>query len=129
MRPLGRKSSTSSVIRRHVVRSFCLRPFERAPPKIDDPGTERTECPNVSWHCVVCEVAGDNQPQPMPLAHQKPRPHLRNGLVCPAFALYVTARGHVPTESSRCQKSGGASKGPVHKERIGTVGGRLGPAR
>jgi hypothetical protein len=52
-----------------------------------------------------------------------------NGLVSPAFALYVRAGGQVPTKSSRRQRSRGASKGSVHKERIQTRGGWLGRAR
>jgi hypothetical protein len=52
-----------------------------------------------------------------------------NGLVSPAFALYVSAGGQVPTKSSRRQKSRGASKGSVHKECIRTRGGWLGRAR
>ena len=40
---------------------------ERASPEINDPETERAECPDVGWHCVVCKEAGDNLPQPLPL--------------------------------------------------------------
>jgi hypothetical protein len=38
--------------------------------------------------------------------------HRRNGFVYLAFALYVATGGCVPTESSRRQRSRGASKEP-----------------
>src|SRR5262249_56909219 len=53
-------------------------------------------------------------------------PHLRNGLVRPALALYVIAGG-LPTESGGRQTARRASKGSVHKDWIRTRGGLLAP--
>src|SRR5262245_19405916 len=52
-------------------------------------------------------------------------PHLRNGLVRPAFALHVMAGGHVPTESGGLPTESGARKGSLHKDCIRTRGGLL----
>jgi hypothetical protein len=42
----------------------------------------------------------------------------RNGFVYLAFALYVVACGHLPTESGRGQAERGKSSKPVHKKSI-----------
>src|SRR5215831_4250631 len=56
-------------------------PPERAAPEVDDPKTERAECPNVGWHCVVCKEAGNNLPQPMPLFGDRVVPSLSHLLL------------------------------------------------
>jgi hypothetical protein len=77
---------------------------------------------------LSCRFVAVRRRAPAKNSSKKRVSFLRNGVVCPVFALYVATCGQVSTESGRGQRPRSAGTRPVHKERIRKRGGRLGRA-